>query len=200
MTGRSWSGPWTRCSSWTWRSSGCGCTGAGTWDTWEREIARQHARDAYEKYADTRTGSSSGCGPRSGGRTRACGRSVKAADNDKQRVQAQVARSEKLAGKVKASERMLERLEAVEEPRKEWEMRMTIAAAPRSGTVAAVLRSAVVTSVSSSGTRELADLVRGPGGDHRRERVWQVHADRGVARPGSADVRARVARVRGARR
>jgi len=68
----------------------------------------------------------------------------KATDNDKNLRHAQVARSEKLAGKVKATERMLERLDVVEEPRKEWELRMEIAAAPRSGAVVATLRSAVV--------------------------------------------------------
>jgi ATPase subunit of ABC transporter with duplicated ATPase domains len=39
---------------------------------------------------------------------------------------------------------MIERLDVVEEPRKEWELRMTIAAAPRSGTVVASLSGAVV--------------------------------------------------------
>jgi ATPase subunit of ABC transporter with duplicated ATPase domains len=39
---------------------------------------------------------------------------------------------------------MIERLEVVEEPRKEWELRMTIAAAPRAGAVVAALRGAVV--------------------------------------------------------
>lgn len=39
---------------------------------------------------------------------------------------------------------MIERLEVVEEPRKEWELRMEIAAAPRSGAVVAGLRDAVV--------------------------------------------------------
>ena len=112
----------------------------------EREIARQHARDAYEKYADTRTGLEQRMRTQIGWADKGVREArSKAADNDKHRVQAQVARSEKLAGKVKATERMLDRLEAVEEPRKEWELRMTIAAAPRSGTVAAVLRSAVVT-------------------------------------------------------
>jgi ATPase subunit of ABC transporter with duplicated ATPase domains len=39
---------------------------------------------------------------------------------------------------------MIERLDVVEEPRKEWELRMTIAAAPRSGAVVATLNGAVV--------------------------------------------------------
>jgi ATPase subunit of ABC transporter with duplicated ATPase domains len=69
---------------------------------------------------------------------------AKAPDKDKNRLSAQVNRTEKLASKIKITERRLERLEVVDEPRKEWELRMTIAAAPRSGTVAASLRDAVV--------------------------------------------------------
>jgi ATPase subunit of ABC transporter with duplicated ATPase domains len=47
---------------------------------------------------------------------------------------------------VRQSERAIERLErnAVEEPRKEWQLRMEIATAPRSGAVVAVARDAVV--------------------------------------------------------
>src|SRR5260370_39879719 len=39
---------------------------------------------------------------------------------------------------------MLDRLDVVAEPRKEWQLKMEIAAAPRSGTVAATLRDAVI--------------------------------------------------------
>jgi len=111
----------------------------------EREIARQHARDAYEQYADTRAGLEQRMRTQVGWADKGVREArSKASDNDKHILARQVARSEKLAGKVKATERMLERLEAVEEPRKEWQLRMEIAAAPRSGTVAATLRSAVV--------------------------------------------------------
>ena len=40
---------------------------------------------------------------------------------------------EKQAAKARQTERLIERLEVVEEPRKEWELRMEIAAAPRVG-------------------------------------------------------------------
>jgi ATPase subunit of ABC transporter with duplicated ATPase domains len=111
----------------------------------ERAIAQQHARDAYEKYADQKAaltdrmrmqGSWADKGVRQA--------RAKAPDKDKHRLSAQVNRTEKLASKIKITERMIDRLEAVDEPRKEWELRMTIAAAPRSGTVAAALRDAVV--------------------------------------------------------
>jgi ATPase subunit of ABC transporter with duplicated ATPase domains len=111
----------------------------------EREIARQHARDAYEQYADTRAGLQQRMRTQVGWADKGVREArSKATDNDKHILQRQVARSEKLAGKVKATERMLDRLEAVDEPRKEWQLQMEIAAAPRSGTVAAVVRSAVV--------------------------------------------------------
>jgi len=111
----------------------------------ERAIARQHARDAYEEYADTRAGLQQRMRTQVGWADKGVREArSKATDNDKHILQRQVARSQKLAGKVKATERMLDRLEAVDEPRKEWQLRMEIAAAPRSGTVAATLRDAVV--------------------------------------------------------
>src|SRR5690606_25362847 len=63
---------------------------------------------------------------------------------DKLGRNARVEATEKQAAKARQTERMLERLEEVEEPRKEWELRMEIAVAPRSGAVVATLRGAVV--------------------------------------------------------
>jgi ATPase subunit of ABC transporter with duplicated ATPase domains len=54
------------------------------------------------------------------------------------------ATSEKQAAKARQTERRIERLEVVEEPRKEWQLRMEIAAAPRAGNVVATLNGAVV--------------------------------------------------------
>jgi ATPase subunit of ABC transporter with duplicated ATPase domains len=111
----------------------------------ERAIARQHARDDYEKYADQKGALTDRMRTQSSWADRGVRQArAKAPDKDKHRLSAQVNRTEKLASKIKITERMLERLEAVDEPRKEWELRMTIAAAPRSGTVAASLRDAVV--------------------------------------------------------
>ena len=110
----------------------------------ERQIARQQARDAYEKYADTRSGLQQRMRTQISWADKGVREAKsKATDNDKHVLHRQVSRSEKLAGKVKATERMLERLDAVDEPRKEWQLKMEIAAAPRSGTVAATLRDAV---------------------------------------------------------
>jgi ATPase subunit of ABC transporter with duplicated ATPase domains len=111
----------------------------------ERAIARQHARDSYEKYADQKGALTDRMRMQSSWADRGVRQArAKAPDKDKHRLSAQVNRTEKLASKIKITERMLDRLEAVDEPRKEWELQMTIAAAPRSGTVAAALRDAVV--------------------------------------------------------
>ena len=111
----------------------------------ERERARQQARAEYDEYADARAGLEGRMRTQIGWADKGVREArSKAPDADKNRLHAQVARSEKLAGKVKATERMLERLDVVEEPRKEWELRMEIAAAPRSGTVVATLREATV--------------------------------------------------------
>ena len=52
--------------------------------------------------------------------------------------------SEHVAAKAKITERALERLDVVEKPWESWELRMEIAAAPRSGSVVARFEDAVV--------------------------------------------------------
>jgi ATPase subunit of ABC transporter with duplicated ATPase domains len=111
----------------------------------EREVARRHARERYEEYADTKASLEQRArtqrawmdkGVRNARR--------KMPDNDKIGRNKRVESTEKQAAKARQTDRMIERLEVVEEPRKEWELRMEIAAAPRSGTVVAALRGAVV--------------------------------------------------------
>ncbi|GAY08911.1 methionine ABC transporter ATP-binding protein [Pseudonocardia sp. N23] len=111
----------------------------------EREVARRHAREAYDEYADTVGGLKDRAqmqrnwmaqGVRNARR--------KSTDNDKIGRNKRAETSEKQAAKARQTQKMIERLDVVEEPRKEWELRMTIAAAPRSGTVAAFADSAVV--------------------------------------------------------
>ena len=111
----------------------------------EREVARRHARDAYDEYGgrlgdlDNRAQMQRNWmaqGVRNARR--------KSTDNDKIGRNKRAETSEKQAAKARQTQRMIERLDVVEEPRKEWELRMTIAAAPRSGTVVASLSGAVV--------------------------------------------------------
>ncbi len=111
----------------------------------ERSVARQKARLDFERYA----------GRRAELETRAhmqrawMEKGVKTArrkskDNDKIGRKFRSEATEKQAAKARQSERMIERLDVVEEPRKEWQLQFSIAAAPRSGDLVVVARAASV--------------------------------------------------------
>jgi ATPase subunit of ABC transporter with duplicated ATPase domains len=111
----------------------------------EREVSRRHAREAYEEFDDKLGGLKDRAqmqrnwmaqGVRNARR--------KSKDNDKFVRNFRAETSEKQAAKARQTQRAIERLEVVDEPRKEWELRMTIAAAPRSGAVVASASGAVV--------------------------------------------------------
>jgi ATPase subunit of ABC transporter with duplicated ATPase domains len=111
----------------------------------EREVARRHARGEYDRYAENRAGLEE----RARSQRAWMEKGVRNArrrqpDNDKIGRGFRVETTEKQAAKARQTERLIERLDVVEEPRKEWELRMEIAAAPRAGTIVAVLRGAVV--------------------------------------------------------
>jgi ATPase subunit of ABC transporter with duplicated ATPase domains len=111
----------------------------------EREVARRHARAEYEEYAGRLSAlQERGRMQRSWMDKGVRNARRKATDNDKIGRKFRSEASEKQAAKARQTERAIERLDAVEEPRKEWELRMEIAAAPRSGAVVATLRGAVV--------------------------------------------------------
>ncbi|MER5335144.1 ABC-F family ATP-binding cassette domain-containing protein [Micromonospora sp. NPDC002717] len=111
----------------------------------EREVARRHAREEYEEYADTRAALEARARTQRAWMEKGVKNARrKATDNDKIGRKFRSESTEKQAAKAKQTERLIERLEVVEEPRKEWELRMEIAAAPRAGAVVASLRDAVV--------------------------------------------------------
>ncbi|NUR57276.1 MAG: ABC-F family ATP-binding cassette domain-containing protein [Catenulispora sp.] len=111
----------------------------------EREVERQHARDEYEAYAETKAGLEARAHMQRNWLEKGVKNALKKRpDNDKTLAKARAESTEKQAAKARQTERRIERLEVVEEPRKEWELRMEIAAAPRSGSVVATLREAVV--------------------------------------------------------
>lgn len=111
----------------------------------EREVARRHARDEYDEYADTRAGLEARARTQRSWMEKGVKNARrKATDNDKIGRKFRSEASEKQAAKAKQTARLIERLDVVEEPRKEWELRMEIAAAPRAGAVVASLRGTVV--------------------------------------------------------
>ncbi|NYI57672.1 ABC-F family ATP-binding cassette domain-containing protein [Cellulomonas soli] len=128
----------------------------GSYDAYldERSTARRQAREAYEDYSTRRDALE--------GRARMqrawMAKGVKNArrkssDNDKIGRKFRSDASEKQAAKARQTQRMIERLDVVAEPRKEWQLQMTIAAAPRSGAVVAAARHASV---------QRGDFVLGP--------------------------------------
>ncbi len=111
----------------------------------EREVARRHAREDYEEYADTKASlEARGRMQRAWMEKGVKNARRKQPDNDKSARKFRSEATEKQASKARQTDRMIERLDVVEEPRKEWELRMEIAAAPRAGAVVATLRGAVV--------------------------------------------------------
>ncbi|MFD4207597.1 ABC-F family ATP-binding cassette domain-containing protein [Micromonospora tulbaghiae] len=111
----------------------------------EREVARRHAREEFEEYADTKAGLEARARTQRAWMEKGVKNARrKATDNDKVGRKFRAESTEKQAAKAKQTARLIERLEVVEEPRKEWELQMEIAAAPRAGAVVASLRGAVV--------------------------------------------------------
>jgi ATPase subunit of ABC transporter with duplicated ATPase domains len=114
----------------------------------EREVARRRAREAYEEYEDTVEGLQARSRMQRGwsdkGTRAAMSKAVRRNEPDKNIRAHMKATSEKQAAKARQTDRMIERLEEVEEPRKEWELRYSIAAAPRGSSVVLTARGAVV--------------------------------------------------------
>ncbi|MFG2332951.1 ribosomal protection-like ABC-F family protein [Streptomyces sp. NPDC048604] len=111
----------------------------------ERDTARRHAREDYEEYADKKAALEGRAQMQRSWMDKGVKNARrKATDNDKIGRKFRSESSEKQAAKARQTQRAIERLDVVDEPRKEWELRMEIAAAPRSGSVVATLRDAEV--------------------------------------------------------
>ena len=122
---------------------------AGGWDSYveEREVARRHAREAYDEYADRRAELQGRVQSTREMSVRGAVRAKrKAPDNDRAARGARMEAATSAASKVRSLETRLARLDAdaVEEPRKEWQLRIDLPLAPRSGDAVASLRAAVV--------------------------------------------------------
>ncbi len=120
----------------------------GGYDAWlaERAVARRHAREAYEDYDARRAELVARAQRQKGWLEHGTRNNRRKAGKDPDKIGRKFRQenTEKQASKIRQSERMLERLAVVEEPRKEWQLRLEIAAAARSGSVVAVLDGAVV--------------------------------------------------------
>ncbi|MGI4893532.1 MAG: ABC-F family ATP-binding cassette domain-containing protein [Janthinobacterium lividum] len=110
----------------------------------ERETQRRHAREAYDDYAETKAGLEGRARMQRNWMDKGVRNAVRKGEPDKN-IRAKMREgSEKQAAKARQTDRMIERLDVIEEPRKEWALQMTIAAAARSGSVVTTVREAVV--------------------------------------------------------
>jgi ATPase subunit of ABC transporter with duplicated ATPase domains len=111
----------------------------------ERALRRSQARDAFEDYDDKRASLVQQAQRQREQSVRGALRAKrKMPDNDRAAKGTKIEAATHAASRVRGIESQLSQLEVAEEPRKEWQLRMSIAAAPRSGDVVAVLSQAVV--------------------------------------------------------
>ena len=111
----------------------------------ERAIAKRHAREAYDEFADKKADLVGRARTQREWSSQGVRNAMKKnPDNDKIRRRASAESSEKQAQKVRQMESRIARLDEVEEPRKEWALQFTIGAAPRSSTVVSTLNAALI--------------------------------------------------------
>lgn len=111
----------------------------------ERAVRRVQQREAYDEFEDKRSGLVQQAQRQREQSVRGALRAKrKSPDNDRAAKGARIEAATHAAGRVKTIESQINRLDAVEEPRKEWQLQMSIASAPRSGDVVATLSAAVV--------------------------------------------------------
>ncbi len=118
----------------------------GGWTSYlaERELARQHARQRYDEFDAKRTALARRSRREREWATQGRAKVRRSAEPDKHIRAFKIDQTEQLAGRAARTERAIERLEVVEEPRERWELHLTIPSAGRSGDVVAWARGAVV--------------------------------------------------------
>lgn len=118
----------------------------GSWGSYlaEKQTKARHAQELYRGYERSRQVLAQRAQRERQWATTGVKRERSAPDNDKFARQFRVERSEQLAARARRTDLALERLEAVEKPWEEWELRYSVKQAPRAGAVVAQLQDAVV--------------------------------------------------------
>jgi len=120
---------------------------AGGWDAYldAQAVARRHARETYDAYADSRAGLLAQAQRQREQSVRGAVRAQRRGkDNDRALRGSKIDAATKSAGRVRSIESRIARLDEVEEPRKQWQLQLTITPAPRSGDMVATVADAVV--------------------------------------------------------
>ncbi len=110
----------------------------------ERELARRHAQEAYDEYAAKRGSLLDRAQRQREWAQQGAAKVRRSGETDKFIRHFKTVQTEQLAGKAARTEKAIERLEEVEEPRSSWELRLSIPTAGRSGDRVAWASRAVV--------------------------------------------------------
>ncbi len=119
---------------------------SGGWSAFlaERELARLHAQQRFDEYDTKRSALQQRAQREREWAMQGQAKVRKSGENDKHIRNFKINQTEQLAGRAARTQKAAERLEAVEEPREPWELRLTIPTTGRSGDVVATLRAAEV--------------------------------------------------------
>ncbi len=119
---------------------------AGGWNAFraERELARRRAQERFDQYDTQRQSLLDRRQREREWAAKGAGRARRSDERDKHIRHHQLNQTEQLAGRSAQTDRALERLEAVDEPRTPWELRYDIPVVARSGDIVATANGAVV--------------------------------------------------------
>ena len=118
----------------------------GGWSAFlaERELSRQHAQERYDEYETKRGALVKRAQREREWATQGMAKVRKSGENDKHIRHFKINQTEQLAGRAARTERAVDRLDVVEEPRDPWRLDLTIPSAGRSGDIVASAHGAVV--------------------------------------------------------
>ena len=119
---------------------------AGGWSAYlaERELAQLHAQERFDEYDAKRSALAQRAQREREWAAQGQSKVKKSGETDKYIRHYKINQTEQLAGRAARTQKAMERLEAVEQPREPWQLRLTIPTAGRSGDVVATARAATV--------------------------------------------------------
>ena len=165
----------------------------------ERELAKQHAREAFEEFDGKRRSLLDRAQREREWASQGQAKVRKSGENDKHIKHFKMDQTEQLAGKAARTQKAVDRLDVVEEPHEQWQLQLTIPTVARSGDVVASCQQAVVDRGSFVlGPLDPTISVRRTSGAGRSQRRGQDHVDR--THPGAIGPNCRVGPSRSQRR
>ncbi len=119
---------------------------SGGWSAFlaERELAKQHAREAFDEFDGKRQNLLDRAQREREWASQGQSKVRKSGETDKHIKHFKMNQTEQLAGKAARTQKAIERLDAVEEPHEQWQLQLTIPTRERGGDIVASCHGAVV--------------------------------------------------------